>query len=683
VPIRDHAVADWFTRQRYGMFVHMNIATVPAFAPVHEYADWYRAFWEPGMPDVILHPPVPFPEILQFHADHYPEVEEFDDFIPGLTLEHWDADGVAQLARDAGMRYLVPVTKHHDGYCWWDSDLTDRTSVKTGPKRDVIAELADASRAHDLVFGLYYSLLDWGHPEHPDRERYVDAFMRPQIAELVERFRPQLLWGDGHWGHNGDHWRADRIVGDFYDALAAVGLDGVVNDRFGASHADYAVYEYDVPDEVPTGAWELCRGLSYSFCFNRAERDDDHLSALEVVAMLTEVVAKGGNLLLNVGPRADGTIPDVQARVLREAGQWVNAHAEAIHGSKPFEVWGDADTRYTVGADGSVFAVDLTNAAERTFPALAGVVAIDGAAEWAERDDGVHVRADGADPGIARVYRITPAGGAVQAVVRTLPVVDGAAIAAQLASATEGDVVTIPAGTHRVAGVKVAPGVTVRGEPGATLDGHGAAVLELGAGAKLEGITVTGGAPGYMMIPPTCVTTTGDGVEVRGCTLQSLQLGGGSGHRILDNEIRGGNLWAFGCQDVTVRGNRQSGIRWGTGIDVIGGTGHVVEGNDLADDLCAVRLTGVTHSRVIGNRVRTRWWGIHLRDSTSCESRGNEVTRTMRAQCVEGGFGNTVAENVAHRCDSSVLVEQGARDTEVRNNLADDCRIDTLVWESS
>ena len=102
--------------------------------------------------------------------------------------------------------------------------------------------------------------------------------------------------------------------------------------------------------------------------------------------MLTEVVAKGGNLLLNVGPKADGTIPEIQTRVLRDAGAWVNANADAIHGSRPFEVWGDADTRYTVGADGSVFAIDLTNATERVFPALAGVAAVDGAVEWAERD---------------------------------------------------------------------------------------------------------------------------------------------------------------------------------------------------------------------------------------------------------------------------------------------------------
>ncbi len=679
-----HAVPEWFTQRRYGMFVHMNIATVPAFAPVHEYADWYRAFWEPGLPDIILHPPVPLPEVVAFHREHFPEVHEFDDFIPGLTLDGWDADAVARLAVDAGMQYLVPVTKHHDGFCWWDTALTDRTSVRRGPRRDVVAELADAAGAHDLVFGLYHSLLDWGHPDHPDRERYVDGYLRPQLAQLIERFTPQLLWGDGHWGHNGDWWRADRIVEDYYAAMDRAGLEGCVNDRFGASHADYAVFEYDVPEQVPAGAWELCRGLSYSFCFNRAERDDDHMSAVELVAMLTEVVAKGGNLLLNVGPRADGTIPDVQARTLREAGSWVNANAAAIHGSRPFEVWGDASTRYTVGSDGTVFAIDLSGATERIFHGLHGVATVDGVLEWVERDDGLHVRTAGPERGsLGRVHRVEPHGPSVTVVVRAPSVGGGEALAAAIGAARAGDLVEVPSGIHRVAGVRVPAGVVVRGAPGAVLDGGGRAVLELGAGARLEQLTVTGGAAGYMMIPPTCVTTSGDAVEIRGCRLESLQLGGGEGHRVVGNEIVGGNVWAFGCERVELRDNRQRGLRWGVGLDLIGGSGHVVEGNDVSDDLCAIRLTGASDSRVAANRIRTRWWGVNLRGCTACTSADNDVERTMRAQCVEGGVRNAVAGNRAHRCDSSVLVEQGAVDTLVRDNVAADCRIDTLVWEGT
>jgi parallel beta-helix repeat protein len=186
-----------------------------------------------------------------------------------------------------------------------------------------------------------------------------------------------------------------------------------------------------------------------------------------------------------------------------------------------------------------------------------------------------------------------------------------------------------------------------------------------------------------MMIPATCVTTSGDGIRIRGCTLESLQLGGGRGHVIEGNEIAGGNLWAFGCEEATIRGNRQHGLRWGVGLDLVGGAGHVVEGNDVSDDLCAVRLTGASASRVAANRVRTRWWGIHLRQSTGCTSTGNRVERTMRAQCVEGGSDNTVTGNTAVRCDSSVLVEQGAQGTTIADNVADDCRLDTLVWEST
>ncbi len=401
--------------------------------------------------------------------------------------------------------------------------------------------------------------------------------------------------------------------------------------------------------------------------------------------MLTEVVAKGGNLLLNVGPKADGTIPDIQARILRDSGAWVNAHADAIHGSRPFEVWGDAATRYTVGADGSVFAIDLDQRIRADVPGPG------------RRRRGQRVPPNGQSATTASTSAPTAPirashgctasrrrRSAVRAVIRTLDVVDGAVITEQIAGAQEGDVVTIPAGIHRVAGVKVPPGVTVRGESGATLDGHGDAVIELGGGSGSRAITVADGAAGYMMIPPTCVTTTGDGVEVRGCTLQSIQLGGGRGHR--HRRQRDPRREPLGVRLPGRRGTREPPGRASAGGPAStssAASGHVIEDNDIADDLCAVRLTGVTNSRVARQpRPHPVVGDPPPRQHVVREPR-QPGQRTMRAQCVEGGFGNTVAENVAHRCDSSVLVEQGARDTEVRNNRAEDCRIDTLVWESS
>ena len=330
----------------------MNIATVPAFAPVHEYADWYRAFWEPGMSDVILHPPVPLPEVVAFHQEHFPEVRDFDDFIPRLTFDRWDADAVAQLAVDAGMGYLVPVTKHHDGFCWWDSPLTSRTSVRQGAHRDVITELADVARAHDLVFGLLPLAARLGAPR-PPRSRAVRRRIPPPAAAGPDRTVPsRSCSGATGTGAIGAWWRADAIVEEYYAAMAAVGLDGCVNDRFNATHADYAVYEYDVPEDRPTGPWELCRGLVVLLLLQPGRARRRPPERAELVAMLTEVVAKGGNLLLNVGPKADGSIPEIQTRVLREAGAWVNANADAIHGSQPHWEWGDAETRYTAAPTG-------------------------------------------------------------------------------------------------------------------------------------------------------------------------------------------------------------------------------------------------------------------------------------------------------------------------------------------
>src|SRR5262249_17728228 len=144
---------------RFGMFVHANIASVPGFAPVHEYADWYWSHLEPKA-DVVLHPTSPLPEVMAWHEEHFGG-QPFDDFIPGLTAEGFDPDAYAALAIDAGMRYVVHVTKHHDGFCWWDTAYTDRNSVRLGPRRDVVAELASAVRARGIVFGTYYSLLDW------------------------------------------------------------------------------------------------------------------------------------------------------------------------------------------------------------------------------------------------------------------------------------------------------------------------------------------------------------------------------------------------------------------------------------------------------------------------------------------------------------------------------------------
>ena len=707
------ANAEWFRTQRYGMFIHLNIATVPAFAPVQEYADWYWAFWaDPRLPDIALHPDVPFPEVLAWHREHWPEVKEFDDFIPHLTMERFDANGVAALARDAGMRYVVPVTKHHDGYCWWDSAYTNRTSTQTRPKRDVIAQLADASRQLGLTFGVYHSILDWSHADFPDPERFVQGYLHEQVRELVERFQPATLWGDGHWGRAPHHWQAEQLMDECRAQLAEVGVDLMTNDRWGLPSPDFVTYEYDVPDEPPDGPWELCRGISHSFCFNQAEEDDDHLTPLEIVDLLTEVVAKGGNFLLNIGPRADGTVPEIQADRLRTAGEWINANADVIHGSERFDVWGDRTTRYTTTPDTRfdgrrVNVIDLANETTLTLahfsPHRYPIRSLVGAVEWQQDERGLHLRRDPARVDeLATVYRldVTDVRGTRLSVTTELPpgrVTIGErehpTIGEALAAAASGDTVRISAGHYgpkEQFPLRVPTGVTLMTTADATIDGgalaFGTPVVELtGDQSLLEGITIRGvPEPYFLLAAPAVVVSGGMNAAVRSCGVHgAIVVHGGTDVEIAWNDVRRGNIASLGGQAVRITGNRQSGLRWGAGIEMNEGTGHRVDANHIDGDLCGVRIRRATDVRVTGNQCSTRWWGIQLDDVNEGEVSGNRVLRSMRAINLGKGANNRVVANVAERCDTGILVEQGARATNLEANRLDRCRVGILLWSSA
>jgi alpha-L-fucosidase len=706
------AEAEWFRTQRYGMFIHFNIATVPAFAPVQEYADWYWAFWaDPPLPDIALHPDVPFPEVLAWHREHWPQVKRFDDFIPHLTMDRFDASEIATLAHDAGMRYVVPVTKHHDGYCWWDSDLTDRNSARTAPKRDVIAELASAVDARDLTFGVYHSILDWAQPDFPHAERFVEQYLHPQVRELVERFRPATLWGDGHWGQAPHHWRAQALLDECRARLATHGVDLMANDRWGLADPDFVTYEYDIPDDPPSGPWELCRGISHSFCFNQAEEDDDHLGPGEIVDLLTEVVAKGGNFLLNIGPKADGTVPDVQQRVLRDAGAWVNANADVIHGSERFDVWGDASVRYTVtptsaGRARRVNVVELGNEAAITLPHFSPhrypVRSVVGAIEWHQDARGLHLRRDPDGPTeLAAVYRLDVedlrttrlsvtsevTAGTVAIAERTYDTIGDA-----LGAAQPGDTVSLAAGRYgpkETFPLRVPAGVTLASTEGAVIDAEslafGTPVLELtGDDSAIEGLTVTGVAePYFLLAAPAVVVSAGVNAAVRSCDVRgAIVVYGGEDVEVAWNRVHRGNIASLGGQRVRITGNRQSGLRWGAGIDINDGSGHRVDANELDGDLCGIRIRRATDVRVAGNRCTTRWWGVQLDDVQASEISGNRVVRAMRALNVNRGSGIRVVANVAERCDTGVLVEQGATDVELTSNRLDRCRVAVLLWNS-
>jgi alpha-L-fucosidase len=402
--------------------------------------------------------------------------------------------------------------------------------------------------------------------------------------------------------------------------------------------------------------------------------------------MLVETVAKGGNLLLNVGPQADGTLPEIQSERLREAGRWVNTHANAIHGSIPFDVPGEGAQWYTRTGD-VVHAFDLASVVEPRFAQLHGVSAVttpDGReVPFRETVDGIVVDARSVERDPLGAHYLVACDNSrpirTSFVART-----SATIAELLADAVAGDVVSLPAGRYDrdAFPVTVPPGVTLQGETARStvIDAGGRHAIVLHEGASLAHVTVTGGAPGYMMIPPTCVTNAGSRVTVTDCVVDSIMLAGGEGHVVTNNVVAGGKVWSAGANGVSILGNYQHGLRWGAGIECNGGNGHVIADNELRDDLCAIRCTETDGARIERNRYETRWFGVHVLNAVATTITRNQAAHTMRAVNIEGGRDNVVERQLAESCDTGFVVEGGAEATRLADSWLHDCRVGIFVW---
>lgn len=386
--LRGHPVPAWFEDAKLGIFVHWGLSCVPAFAPaagsidellrsrydelqaLSPYAEWYEnALRIPGSPTARHH------AATWGDAPYASFREPFE-----AMLARWDPAPWAALFAAAGARYVVQVTKHHDGYCLWPSAVPHPRRPGWHAPRDVVGELAAAVRGQGLRFGVYYSGgLDWsfeprpirtpadgpaGVPLDPAYERYADA----QVRELVARVRPSVLWNDIAWPpHGGALW---RLLADYYDAVE----EGVVNDRFLPAPAWLAralrrqpvraaadallrrvvrrpgyqlvpprppVFDFRTPEyarfaQAQPRKWEATRGIGHGFGFNDHEDERNLIDPDELVRSFVDIVAKNGNLLLNVGPTRDGGIHPRERARLEALGAWLREAGEAIHGTRPW-----------------------------------------------------------------------------------------------------------------------------------------------------------------------------------------------------------------------------------------------------------------------------------------------------------------------------------------------------------
>ncbi len=349
----------WFDQAKFGIFIHWGVYSVPAWGPKGKYAEWY---WH-DMQDRSG-------GTWQFHLKTYGEKFKYQDFAPMLKAELWDPDQWARLFADSGARYVVLTSKHHEGFTLWPSAQSwNWNAVDSGPHRDLAGDLAKAVRARGLKMGYYYSLYEWFNPLYlDDLPKYVDQHMLPQMKDLVERYKPSLLWTDGEWEQPSNAWRSTEFLAWLFNE-SSVKDEIVVNDRWGketrSKHGGFYTSEYakyrgeDFEKLLREHKWEEDQGIGSSFGYNRNEDEPDYKAPAQLVELLVNTVSKGGNLLLDIGPTADGRVPVIMQQRLLAIGAWLKTNGEAIYGTSPWRISAEGDNvRYTAKGD-AVYAIAL------------------------------------------------------------------------------------------------------------------------------------------------------------------------------------------------------------------------------------------------------------------------------------------------------------------------------------
>ena len=381
-----HTIPNWYHDAKVGIFVHWGLYSIPAYA-------------KPGDKEInLLHmdfAEMPYSEwyynklrikgssTQKYHNDTYGEDFSYFDFQQQFEdkTNNFDAGKWAELFEKAGAKYVILTSKHHDGYLLWPSEHKNKHMKAYHAKNDLVGEVCDKIRAKGLKMGLYYSgVYDWTYNTKPIKnyiasienlkqsKAYVE-YATQHFYELIDRYKPSVLWNDIGYPVGYD---LNQLFAHYYNTVP----EGVINDRWKQSkvskfltlpivksiankvitamlkkispeklfegegdsdlHTDYATPEYVTFKDIRAKKFEATRGIGHSFAYNKMEDASHMISGRELIHMLIDVVSKNGNLLINVGPKADGTIPDMQQKPLLEMGAWLQSFGEAIYGTRPW-----------------------------------------------------------------------------------------------------------------------------------------------------------------------------------------------------------------------------------------------------------------------------------------------------------------------------------------------------------
>lgn len=306
----DSTKMQWFKDAKLGIFIHWGIYAV----------DGTTESW------AFYNKQVPYNQYMQQ--------------IKGFTATNYQPESWAKLIKSTGARYCVITSKHHDGVALYDTKMNGLSIPKKSPaKRDVLTPFVNALKQESIKVGIYYSLIDWSHPNYPaftkDSMRYKVAeqplrwqkfrdFYQGQIREISHLYQPDIWWFDGDWEHSAKEWEAEKVRKEILQAKP----QAIINGRL-QGYGDYATPEQNFPVSKPTdGAWELCMTINDNWGYRSI--DTNYKTAFELISIFADCIHYGGNLLLDIAPKADGSIPEQQLKLLEALGTWTNKHSEAI-----------------------------------------------------------------------------------------------------------------------------------------------------------------------------------------------------------------------------------------------------------------------------------------------------------------------------------------------------------------
>ncbi|RZL17862.1 MAG: alpha-L-fucosidase [Pedobacter sp.] len=339
--LNQRKIPEWFHQDKFGIFIHWGVYAVPSYAPVIEnsgdsYSEWY--WWRLNEKQK---------DFSSFHDKNYGEDFMYPSFEKSFKAELYDPNAWADLFKKSGAKYVVLTSKHHEGYALWDSKEADKSwgkpwnAVTGTPKRDLLGDLTKSVNDAGLKMGFYYSLYEWFNPLwKSDKKKFVSEHLFPQFKDLVTKYKPAVIFSDGEWDLTDEEWKSPELLAWLYNE-SPVAKSVVVNDRWGKNTrgkntgSTYTTSEYGSGMD-PNVIWEESRGIGHSYGYNRNEKLEDYKTSHDLILMLVDIVSRGGNLLLDIGPTADGRIPVIMQQRLTDIGTWLSVNGEAIYGTEAY-----------------------------------------------------------------------------------------------------------------------------------------------------------------------------------------------------------------------------------------------------------------------------------------------------------------------------------------------------------